>query len=144
MQTDSAIPRNRPFGELGWNRDILLGPSRRRASTAAGSLVWSFMALNAVGMAAVALRYALPKVPFPTPLPNLYQRPGMAGRACDRVGDCTTCGTLAVSGQVPRPGLITLRGHSEQGAGKTPHAPVFLHALRAPGVNTNKEFPCGC
>lgn len=32
------------------------------------------MALNAVGTALVALRYALPQVPFPSSLPNFYAR----------------------------------------------------------------------
>ena len=50
--------------------------AKRQASPAARSVAWGFMALNAVGTAAVAFRYVLPKVPFPTPLPNFYARHG--------------------------------------------------------------------
>lgn len=45
-------------------------------SFAGRTLAWGFMALNAVGTAVVALRYALPHVPFPTTLPNFYDRHG--------------------------------------------------------------------
>src|SRR5690348_14254743 len=54
----------------------MAGRSERHASITAKSLAWGFMALNAVGTAVVALRYALPKIPFPTSLPNLYERHG--------------------------------------------------------------------
>jgi uncharacterized membrane protein len=35
---------------------------------------WAFLALNAVGTGLIALRYGLPRVPFPTPLPNYFAR----------------------------------------------------------------------
>src|SRR5690242_9753220 len=35
---------------------------------------WAFLALNAVGTGLIALRYGLPRVPFPTPLPNYFER----------------------------------------------------------------------
>ena len=54
----------------------MAGRPKRLASITPKSVAWGFMALNAVGTAAVALRYALPKVPFPTPLPNFYERHG--------------------------------------------------------------------
>ena len=37
---------------------------------------WAALAFNALGTGLVALRYALPKVPFPTPLPNYDVRHG--------------------------------------------------------------------
>ncbi len=38
------------------------------------SLAWAFLALNAVGTGLIALRYGLPRVPFPTLLPNYFAR----------------------------------------------------------------------
>jgi len=35
---------------------------------------WAFLALNALGTGLVGLRYSLPRVPFPSPLPNYYAR----------------------------------------------------------------------
>lgn len=35
---------------------------------------WVILAVNALGTGLVALRYALPRVPFPSPLPNYYTR----------------------------------------------------------------------
>jgi hypothetical protein len=37
---------------------------------------WAILAVNALGTGLIALRYALPHVPFPTPLPNFYVRHG--------------------------------------------------------------------
>ena len=37
---------------------------------------WVFLTLQAVGTGFVSLRYALPRVPFPAPLPNFYVRHG--------------------------------------------------------------------
>ncbi len=37
---------------------------------------WVILAINAIGTGLVALRYALPRVPFPSPLPNYFDRHG--------------------------------------------------------------------
>src|SRR5450432_2663843 len=49
--------------------------STRRWSTAV-YVGWGFLVLNALGTGLVALRYALPRIPFPTPLPNYSARHG--------------------------------------------------------------------
>ncbi|MFN7994876.1 MAG: DUF2306 domain-containing protein [Bryobacteraceae bacterium] len=54
----------------------MAGRIKKRELPAVIWLAWCFMAMNAVGTAVVALRYGLPKVPFPTPLPNFYDRHG--------------------------------------------------------------------
>lgn len=38
------------------------------------SVGWAFLTLNAIGVGFVSLRYVLPHVPFPAPLPNFYVR----------------------------------------------------------------------
>jgi hypothetical protein len=36
-----------------------------------GFLAWAFLAFMATALGLISLRYALPTIPFPTPLPNL-------------------------------------------------------------------------
>jgi len=58
----------------GLEFDSLRGILAKETTSKLALTGWAFLALNAVGTGLVALRYALPKVPFPTPLPNYTVR----------------------------------------------------------------------
>ena len=47
-----------------------------RRTTKLAWIGWGLLTFNALGVGLMALRYGLPRVPFPTPLPNFYARHG--------------------------------------------------------------------